>query len=156
MSTDLDWLLDPEVKSLGKTKAQKRREEKARRSKELQVKMAEVEEAFHQAVENMALWEPVALVQILYEVTCSCGEYAEIPEVFPRGVPPSPLVRFKHKRSGQLWEKRVKPHSLPAGLPRTVRLIPATSSYCAWCLSLEERGEASLSPSQLSLFGDLS
>lgn len=152
MSTnDLDWLLTPGAKEPGKTKAQKRRDEKERRRHEALEAQKKAEEALHRAAEAMALWEPQAIVRIFYQTSCSCGRRFLVPEIYPQSLPVEPLIRFQHKRTGEIWEKRCKAGNVPPGLPLVHRELSASTPCCPECHEEEELSSLLGSP-QLDLF----
>lgn len=129
------------------SKRQKELRRKERRAEAYRRDMAEKEALLHKAVEEMSMWAPQALVQVVFSTTCSCGETSLHPEIYPQSLVVKPLVRFKHKRDFRLWEKRIDWKDLPPGLPREIRTLHAHSLCCPVCL---ERKKDLSDPRQLS------
>lgn len=122
MNKDLDWLLDPSVK----------RDPSPPKAKKSSEPTVEDLSALVEALSS--LWTPEAVIDILFQTHCSCGRVQLYPEVYPQGLPQKVLVRFRHQRTGQVWEKRVEAGSIPYHLPRVSRVILAVSAICPGCL----------------------
>lgn len=133
MSNDLNWLLEPGAKPPTVTKAAKRRAEKAAKAWEAKKEEERAIHALQRAVDAMSVWTPIATVSIFYATRCACGTEFEVPEVSPLGIQSQHLVRFVHKYTGAIWEKRCDSGNVPTGLPHLLRKIDATCPLCPAC-----------------------
>ena len=142
-----DFLCQPKVaKTPALTKAEKRRRKKERAA----AAFAEMKEAIHQATAAIDLWAPTARVLIFYKVTCShCGAEHLQPELH---LSEKPLVRLRHKRTGEERISRRGWSETPGSLPKVVQQISATTTHCLSCLSPEAEVEAHTTATQLELF----
>lgn len=72
-------------------------------------------------------WIAEAAVLVETVVTCTCGTEYSVP------ASDAPLVRFRHRRRGDLWEVAQHPALLRPDLPRETRQIYGTCQVCPNC-----------------------
>lgn len=113
---------------------------KSKRSEELARTLRVQQEKEKAEVRSMLHWQPVARVIIQFNVTCACGARHYYPEVFL--TPPLPLLRYKNRQTGAIWEKRAEAGEIiPSPLPTELRRLPLHSDHCALCLTSILEGE---------------
>jgi hypothetical protein len=127
------------------SKAEKRR----RKREEAAKAFSKMQEELHKAYQALDLWTPVAVVQVFYQTTCThCGDKAIQPELH---LSQKPLVRLKHKRTGEFKSTRLPWNEIPKGLGRTITLIPAETTHCLSCAEVHAPYEENEYNPQLEL-----
>lgn len=129
MNIDLTGILTPEA--LRKLKKKEGMVSKAKRSTTKPVEPAPVPET------KPSPWELIAAILVETRVTCTCGIQWRIP------ASEDPLVRFKHKKNGSLWEVANHPAVMRPGLPRKIRILEGSCHACpsCWGEDFEEESE---------------
>jgi hypothetical protein len=131
------------------TRAVSKAEKRRRKKEEAAKAFSRMKEELHEAYQALDLWVPVAVVQVFYQTRCThCGERSVQPELH---LSQNPLIRLRHKRTGEFKSTRLPWNEVPKGLGRTITFIPAETTHCLSCAEVYVDYEHSEHNPQLEL-----